>query len=485
MENTLRDIREHKVFENFYNINQIPRGSFHEKAISDYLVSWAKKKGFYVHQDKLKNVLIRKPASAGLEHKKGILLQAHIDMVCEKTPESSHDFSKDPIPWVVDGDWLTTGGETTLGADDGIGVALAMAILEDETLNHPLLEALFTVAEEEDLSGAAGFDTSLLKSSYLINLDNAKETEILCGSCGGEAVELTIPVNWKNVPTDWSAFELSLTGLKGGHSGEDIHRGHGNANEMLARLLMDLEKQTDYALCALHGGTFRLAIPREAKCTLVIPSANENLVQTFIHEFKIMLKKEYQSSAELLDLTLTSCDEIPDKCCSARELVSCVLLSPNGIRQMNSEFEHLVSSSVNLGELYLEGNQFRLVYEIRSASASGRDYTANVILRLGSLFHGTSKIHSSYPSWIFQPHSLLRATAKKVFEVHLGKEPEVHTVHAGLECGCFFETKEDLDAISIGPDCLGLHSPQERLNIPSTFRIYKILQELLCQLASY
>ena len=241
MGNKFDNVKEHKVFEHFYNINQIPRGSFHEEAISNYLVAWAKERGFYVYQDQLKNVLIRKPASKGSEHKKGIVLQAHIDMVCEKTPASTHDFLNDPIPWVVEGDWLTTGRETTLGADDGIGVALAMALLEDDTLEHPVLEALFTVAEEEDLSGAIEFDTSLLQSSYLINLDNSQESEILCGSCGGEAIELTIPLTWNEIPEGWSAFELSLTGLKGGHSGEDIHRGHGNANEMLARLLMELE----------------------------------------------------------------------------------------------------------------------------------------------------------------------------------------------------------------------------------------------------
>ena len=482
MGNKFDNVKEHKVFEHFYNINQIPRGSFHEEAISNYLVAWAKERGFYVYQDQLKNVLIRKPASKGSEHKKGIVLQAHIDMVCEKTPASTHDFLNDPIPWVVEGDWLTTGRETTLGADDGIGVALAMALLEDDTLEHPVLEALFTVAEEEDLSGAIEFDTSLLQSSYLINLDNSQESEILCGSCGGEAIELTIPLTWNEIPEGWSAFELSLTGLKGGHSGEDIHRGHGNANEMLARLLMELERHTEYALCSLIGGTFRLAIPREAKCTLVFPAQNETAVQTFIAEFTTMLKKEYQSAAEALEISLIACTDTFAKCCSARDLVSCTLLSPNGIRQMNSEFEHLVRSSVNLGELHLEENQFRLVYEIRSASASGRDYIANIIIRLADLFRGTSKIHSAYPSWTYQPHSLLRTTAKKVFEAHLGKAPQVYPVHSGLECGCFFETKEDLDAISIGPDCFGLHSPEERLNIPSSFRIYEILKELLCNL---
>lgn len=261
----------HPVFRFFRVISDIPRPSKHEEQISQFLFRWARERGLEAEQDEKLNILIRKPATPGYEGAPGIMLQAHMDMVCEKAPEAEHDFMKDPIHWELDGDILSTGRRTTLGADDGIGVAMAMAVLDDDTLSHPALEVLFTTAEEDDFSGAEHFDVSKMTATRLINLDHANEKQILCGSCGGISAELTVPIASGPVPEGWSAFELAVDGLHGGHSGEDIHRGHGNATTLLARVLLALSQSGEMKLGPVKGGTFRLAIPRGGQSGGVYP----------------------------------------------------------------------------------------------------------------------------------------------------------------------------------------------------------------------
>lgn len=476
---TLEELIQDRVFANFYEISQIPRGSYHEEKISEYLADWANKRNLYVVQDKMKNILIRKPASEGYEQAEGVILQAHMDMVCEKAPGSAHDFEKDPIPWVLEGDLVTTGGETTLGADDGIGMALAMAVLEETSWKHPMLEVLFTVAEEEDLSGAAGFDTSLLKGTRLINLDHVNDHEILCGSCGGEAVEAELEVQWEEIKENQTFYTLKIQGLKGGHSGEDINKGHGNANRILARVLAELEKITEIKLCSIKGGNFRLAISREADCTVAFPVQDAEKAAEKISMIEKLLKEEYQSAGEQIEVEFVPCNEKYEMVCDAGKLVTLILLSPDGIWEMSSDIENLVNTSDNLGEVYLDEKGFRIVYEIRSAYDSARDHIADVIGRLVQCLGGTYKAHSPYPGWKYNPKSAFREVAAAVFEEFNGSKPKIYGVHAGLECGCFFETKSDLDAISIGPDCWGLHSPQEKVSISSTKKMYAILKEIL------
>lgn len=261
----------HPVFRFFRVISDIPRPSKHEEQISQFLFRWARERGLEAEQDEKLNILIRKPATPGYEGAPGIMLQAHMDMVCEKAPEAEHDFMKDPIHWELDGDILSTGRRTTLGADDGIGVAMAMAVLDDDTLSHPALEVLFTTAEEDDFSGAEHFDVSKMTATRLINLDHANEKQILCGSCGGISAELTVPIASGPVPEGWSAFELAVDGLHGGHSGEDIHRGHGNATTLLARVLLALSQSGEMKLGPVKGGTFRLPSPGRPKRWCVSP----------------------------------------------------------------------------------------------------------------------------------------------------------------------------------------------------------------------
>lgn len=475
----MKQLLQDSVFQNFYKISQIPRGSYHEEQISDYMVQWAKERGLFVIQDSLKNVYIRKEASKGYEQKKGVILQAHMDMVCEKIPESVHDFLKDPIPWVLEGDILSTGGETTLGADNGIGMALAMSVLEETSWKHPMIEVVFTVAEEETMEGAEKFDASLLQSSFFINLDHAVGTEIVCGSCGGEAVEVNLNACWNDISSDQIVYCLEIGGLKGGHSGEDIHRGNGNANRILARILMELEKQMEIQLCSLKGGNFRLAISREARCDCVIPKNKEAQAKKIIQEILKNLKQEYQSAGKDLYIRFEPCKKHFDKACSMDCFLSLILFSPDGIWEMNADITGAVNSSDNLGEMYLSQDGYRVVYEIRSAYDSVRDHIADIIIRLGKMLGGSIKIHSSYPGWAYHADSLLRNTALQVFEETYSMTPKVHSVHAGLECGCFFMGKPDLDVISIGPDCWNLHSPEERLSVSSTKRLYQILKKII------
>lgn len=476
---TLEEVCKDRFFANFYEISQIPRGSCHEEKISEYLVDWAKKRNLYVIQDEYKNVLMRKEASEGYEGADGVILQAHMDMVCEKNPESAHDFEKDAIPWLIEGDCITTGKETTLGADDGIGMALAMAVLEEEEWKHPMLEVLFTVKEEEDLSGAACFDTRLFKGSRLINLDHVNDHEILCGSCGGEAVEVELNLESREIKEAQAFYTVKVSGLKGGHSGEDIHRGHGNANRILARVLSELEKITELKLCSIKGGSFRLAIAREAECVAAFPKQDVQKVQERLHLLERILKEEYQSAGEQMKLEFALCREQYEQAYDIEKLLTLILLSPDGIWEMSSDIEHLVNTSDNLGEIHMEGGKIRVVYEIRSGCDSARDYIADVIGRLAKCLGGVCKVYASYPSWKYSPNSAFREIAAEVFEEVNGSRPRIYAVHAGLECGCFFAGKPDLDAISIGPDCWGLHSPEEKVSISSTKKMYKILKGIL------
>lgn len=478
MTEQMKELLQDRVFRIFYEISQIPRQSFHEEQISAYLAQWAKERNVFVVRDACNNVLMRKAASKGMEDKPGIILQAHMDMVCEKTPESSHDFSKDGIPWEIEGDWLTTGGETTLGADDGIGMALAMAALEEEW-KHPVLEVLLTTAEEEDLSGAAGFDTGLLEGKYLINLDNSREQEILCGSCGGEAAEVQLSLKGEDLKEGWEVYKLKIGGLLGGHSGGDIHMGHGNANKLLARVLLALREETEIKLVSIKGGTFRLAIAREAECVLAFPGEDAKAAERKVERVLEDIREEYLSAGEKLSFAFSPYEGNVQSVYDGEKVLDLLLFSPDGIFEMNSDMPHLVSSSDNMGEVYLEKGEAKVVYEIRAARNSARGYLAALIGRLAEQLGGICRIHSVYPSWEYRPESVLREKAIEIFQKENNGIPEVLCVHGGLECGCFFETKPELDAISIGPDCLGLHSPEERLCISSTKKIYKILGSII------
>ena len=469
------------VFRYFHEICQVPRPSMREGQISDYLLRWALDRGLEAQKDGAKNVLIHKPAAPGYENAPCVMLQAHMDMVCEKAPGVEHDFDRDPIVWQIDGDRISTGGRTTLGADDGIGVAFALAVLADKELPHPELEVLFTTAEEEDFSGAANFDTGKMRADRIINLDHACDREILCGSCGGMAVELNVPVASGPVPAGWEARRLTVSGLQGGHSGEDIHRGHGNASTLLVRVLLAFEEAgLSYRLGPVVGGSFRLAIPRDAYGVVCFPGEQAETMERIVEEQKKIMKEELSVTGANLDLRFESAP-VPAWCAEGGSLVTAAILVPDGIYQMNETLVGLVDTSDNVGELYLEENQLRMVAEIRSARPSLGNYLFQRMCRVAKLLGGTCESSKAYPSWEFHPRSQFREIAGQVYRELFGSDPTYLTVHAGLEVGFLSEKKSRLDAIAIGPDCWNFHSPTEQLSISSARKVYQFLCQILKQ----
>lgn len=481
MEKSKEELLRERVFYHFHQICQIPHPSGGEKALSDFILNWALQQGLVARQDSVNNIFIKKPASSGYETSPSIMLQAHIDMVCVKNEASSHDFESDPISWVIEGDFLSTGGQTTLGADDGIGVAFAMAVLENRTLSHPELEVLFTVGEESDFTGVINFDMSWMKSNYLINLDHACDREILSGSCGGMGAELQIPIQPQKVGEGWRTYTVMIDGLKGGHSGEDIHRGHGNANSLLGRFLSEARKRFTYGISSVKGGVYRLAIPREARVDLSLAAADYTKLVKLAEELETIYQKELQETADSLKITVT---EIPvaKTQISPDKIVVLLLLAPDGICQMNEVLTGLVDTSDNLGEIHMDDKEFRMVFEIRSAQDSLKEYLYDKIQCLASLVGGECKRTAEYGSWHFRAKSQLRETASGVYRRLYGLEPDILTVHAGLEVGHFFEVRPSLDAISLGPDCWNFHSPFERVSIPSVKKTYQFLCSILEEL---
>lgn len=486
MQRETKFLLQERVFFHFYQISRIPRGSGKEKEVSLFLLKWAKELGLFAEQDDALNVFIRKEAASGYEEAPTVMLQAHMDMVCEKAEDVSHDFTKDPIEWVIDGDTLSTGGRTTLGADNGIGVALAMAILEDASLRHPQIEVLFTTMEEEDLSGASRFDMSKTNAAFLFNLDHVNDAEILCGSCGGMQADVRIPVEPVSVPAGWRACLLHIGGLKGGHSGEDIHRGRGNAIVILARAIQLLEKE-NVLLGAANGGSFRLAIPREAHAIVFLSPEKLNAAQETIRSFEKTIREELPDSADSICVQLSlqegSGEDSDDTVCVMPEtILDAVMLIPDGIHQMSDVFGGVVHTSDNLGEMYLDKNELHLILEIRSASDSLRTYLFERMQRLARRLGGSCSCSNVYPGWQFQHHSELRDLCGSVYRKLFGSSPAFQVVHAGLEVGSLLGTGRSPDAVSIGPNMKDFHSPYESLEISSVRKEYQYLCAVLSEI---
>lgn len=475
-------IHENRVFYNFSEISKIPRGSFFEKEISNYLVKWANRKKLEVLQDKYYNVLIRKPASIGYENKKPIILQAHMDMVCEKMPDVEHNFRKDPIKLELVGDILSTGNKTTLGADDGIGMALAMTVLEDKNLKHPPIDVIFTTAEEEDMSGALNVSAEWFFTNRLINLDHVVDNEIIVGSSGGKGVELEIPISYVDKEEKQSFYEIKVLSLKGGHSGEDINKGLGNANIILIRLLKDIFEKIPFMLCDIKGGNFRLAIPREAGAIIATDEKNIKDLKKIVSEFKEEIKKVYASTEKKLDIEIVETN-IEQKLISketTKKILNAIFLSPNGISGVfNPE---IVESSCNLGEIYFKDSCAHVITEIRATYESSREYIYKKLVTIADVFEGKVKEFAAYPSWTYIEDSDLKNLAISVYKEIFKEDLKTLVVHAGLECGCFSEKIKNMDAISLGPNTWNLHSPYEKVSISSTNKIYKYLIEILKKL---
>ncbi|WBW50122.1 beta-Ala-His dipeptidase [Peptoniphilus equinus] len=464
-------------FKEFDEITKIPRPSHHEECIADYLLNWAKAHDLSALKDDFNNVIITKPASIGYENFAPIALQAHTDMVCEKAEGIDHDFFNDPITYFVDDDIVSTHGRTTLGADDGLGMAMILAILSDDTLCHPKLEALFTTAEEEDFRGVENLDATPLTAKHLINIDHCDDTSILCASAGGITFTATHPYTLKSDLT-LKPLHITLSGLMGGHSGEDIGNGRGNANILLCRLLQRLLPfgvQLNY-LC---GGTFRLAIPRSASCTLLIPPEQYDTVCREIDAFKAVIQNEYvQFPTVTIDYEGCDCDGTYVDETTLREFIHYGLTIPNGVFEMSATFKNIVDTSSNFGEVYMQDHAIVTVVDIRSNYDSKLTRLTDMLSILATQFGLDYTIWGRYTPWKYQAHSPLRDLMYAVYSELSGQPPRIEAVHAGLECG-FLSDKGFTDIISIGANAENFHSPAEHFSLTSADYVYRALVKVL------
>lgn len=467
-----------KILHLFEQISAIPRGTGREAALSAWLQNWASARGYSAKTDKAGNLLIRVPASPGSEEAPVLILQGHMDMVCEKTPESPHDFLKDPIRPIADGDWLRADG-TTLGADNGIAIALAMALAEDDSLRHPALELLFTVEEEVGIGGANHLQPGFVDGKILINLDSEDEGTFIVGCAGGQTTHIRMGLWYEPLP-DWQAYHLKVSGLRGGHSGVDIHRHRANANRILARTLERIRSRVPMRIAELKGGTAHNAIPREADACIAFDSNYYDMVLQILTDFEQQLSGEYAGVDDAIVLSLGKCEA--DRAVNevgTERLVQLLLATPNGVAHMSANVDGFVETSSNFATLEIRGDELFILTSQRSTVPSR---LASVTERIGAIARlaGAQVRHSDpYPGWQPDMSSSLLQRSREVYQALFDVPPKVEMIHAGLECGVIGAIFGGMDMISIGATIQNPHSPQERLHIPSVGQVWKFLRALV------
>ena len=475
----LKDLKPERVFYYFEEITKIPHGSGNTKQISDYLVGFARAHGLKYIQDESNNVIIFKDASKGYEKAPCVILQGHMDMVCEKTPESSHDFTKDPLELVVEGDYVSA-KDTTLGGDDGIAVAYALALLEDDSLCHPALEVLITVDEEIGLLGAAALDTTPLKGRYLINLDSEEEGYLWVGCAGGLTAQTNIPVKYQEA--DGRKYEITVSGLLGGHSGSEIDKNRANATLLLGRFLFEAREKGSYVLAEIEGGQKDNAIPRTARALILTDEETGAEIQKFAGEFTRNLQKEYTGSDDGITVTAEARGTGKEPVLhpvSLEKVLFFLIHYPNGIQKMCGYMEGLVETSCNLGITRLTPEGLACSASVRSSVATEKKALADKIAYLTEFLGGEYKAEGDYPSWEYKQDSRLRPYMVDVYEKLFHVKPQVRVIHAGLECGLFYEKIPGLDCVSLGPDMKDIHTTEEQLSISSVQKVWEYLLEVL------
>jgi dipeptidase D len=478
MNSVLNNLQPSLVFKYFEEISQIPRGSKNEKAISDYLRNFGESLGLETIQDESLNIIIRKPATPGYEQAPGVVLQGHMDMVCEKNKSTNHDFMKDPIKLRIDGDYVYA-TDTTLGADNGIAVAMGLAILASNDIPHPALEVLITVDEEAGMTGAMELDGSLVKGKYILNLDSEEEGHLLVSCAGGVTALSTLPVDFIKPETPRKAYLIEIKGLLGGHSGMDIIKQRGNANKLLGRLLNLLH--VDFDIAKVEGGSKNNAIPREADCVIMVNNDQTDEFLTHVKEITNIFKHELSTSDPGLEIvcTETTTPESILNSTSKNRVIKMLNLIPNGVQTMSMDIENLVESSTNLGVLRTTDSTVTFECAVRSSVKSLKeDITARMDLLI-SEFGGSLQLISDYPAWEYAKNSELEKMCIEAYKNLTGKEPIIMALHAGLECGLLLDKIPNAEAISFGPNMYDVHTPNEHLSISSTENTWKYLLEVL------
>ena len=477
----LEQLQPYEVFKYFEDITQIPRGSGNEKAISDYLVKFAKDLNLEVIQDEANNIIIRKPASKGYENSKGVIIQGHMDMVCEKNKGTEHDFEKDPLKLRIVGDNIYATG-TTLGADNGIAVAYGMAILAGD-YEHPALELLVTTDEEVGMSGAIALDGKNIKGRTLLNVDSEVEGEFLVSCAGGARNTITVDVDWTQTPEDKVAYELRIKGLRGGHSGMEINKERGNSNKLMGRLLNEISKEVEFDMALVNGGSKNNAIPREAETLIVLDEKDVAKVQEIVLKVEKEIKAELRVQDPNVVVELEAQEAMPLEVFSKetmRKVIMALQLIPNGVEVMSMDMEGLVQTSTNLGVVTTTNEVVSFDSATRSSVDSQKWAFIDKIKNVADAIGAKLEVSSSYPSWEYNPESEVREIAKKVYKDMTGTEAKLVAIHAGVECGLLSEkVEEGLDMISFGPNMADVHTPDEHVSISSTKNVWEFLIALL------
>lgn len=476
-----KDLKPAGVFRYFEEICQVPRPSKKEEKIIAYLKAFGEKHQLETKVDEAGNVLIKKPATPGMENRKTIVLQSHIDMVCEKNNDVQHDFLNDPIRTVIDGEWLKAEG-TTLGADNGIGVATELAILTDETLEHGPIECLFTVDEETGLTGAFALQEGFMNGDILLNLDSEDEGELFIGCAGGVDSVAEFTYREVEVPKGYFCCKIAVKGLKGGHSGGDIHLGRGNANKILTRFLSQAAKKHDLYLCEIDGGNLRNAIAREAHATVAVPEADKHTLRADLNIFAAEVQAEYNVVDPDLQLLMES-EERRETAIdreTAKHVLQALYAAPHGVMAMSQDIPGLVETSTNLASVKMKpGHIIRIETSQRSSTASAKQDIANMVRTVFEMAGATVSFGDGYPGWKPNPHSEILEVAAQSYLRLFGTEAKVKAIHAGLECGLFLDKYPTLDMISFGPTLQGVHSPDERMLIPTVQKFWDHLLDIL------
>lgn len=479
--NILQDLEPSRVFYFFEKICSIPHTSFHEKALSDYCVAFAKERGLYCKQDEMGNVLIVAEATKGYEDMPPVMIQGHLDMVGDKIPKCNLDLEKDPLQLYIEGDYIRAKG-TTLGGDDGIAVAYALTILDDPTIPHPYLEVVFTVCEEVGLLGATAMDLSSCKAKRLINIDSEIEGILTAGCAGGIRVCSEIPL--KRTLKSGIVTTFTLAGLLGGHSGMEIDKGRANANILLGRFLLQLHHQVDYDLISLNGGAKENVIPKTGNISLLIKENDIRTTYEVMNQFTDQMTSEYGTADPGIHMIMKREQETPmekevlDKD-SLHKILAALNTMPNGVQAMSMDLPGLVETSLNLGVIELAEELFSMRFSIRSSLPSAKEYLVSRVTYFTQTLGGWVSFAGEYPAWPYQRISPLRDICIDIYKKQYGKEPKTQLLHAGLECGIIADKMPGIDCISFGPNMIDIHTPNEHMSISSVARVWEFLKAIL------
>lgn len=473
------------VFRYFEEICGIPHGSSDTQAISDYLVAFAKKRNLYVRQDTLGNVIMKKPATRGYEDVPVVMIQGHMDMVCEKTDDKEIDFHTQGLDLVLDENVIHA-DRTTLGGDDGIAVAFALAILDADDIPHPALEVVITVDEEIGMLGAAGITTEDLHASYMLNLDSEDEGQLLVGCAGGMTAVCHMPVQWENCDLAHPfCMQIDVDGLLGGHSGMEIIKQRANANKVLGRTLKAIQAVADIRLVSIDGGKKDNAIPRAAQAVFVAETEKQPAIQRAVQTLQKTIRHEYEVSDPEVTLKMTECTEAVAQVinrASGDAIIDALFLLPNGVQKMSDAMPGLVQTSLNLGILTMKQDEVQMGFSVRSSVGSEKNLLALQIRTLCERLGGQYTESGAYPAWEYKQDSKLRDVMVAVYEELYGEKPKLDVIHAGVECGLFMDKMEGLDCVSYGPQMYDIHTPNERLHVDSVQRTWEYTLEILKRL---